>query len=105
MFSSYNSVIFSQPWQSAQASPTICKCETMQMLGYHHKLIVLRKNKMPGQAFTPLAEKKTGTISGHLCTCYCSGRGKHHRDYKIIAWASREKSRDKLNKSNGGSGI
>ena len=28
-----------------------------------------------------------------------------HRDYKRIEWASREKSRDKLNKSNGGSGI
>ena len=26
----------------------------------------------------------------------------HHRDYKRIEWASREKSRDKLNKSNGG---
>ena len=25
-----------------------------------------------------------------------------HRDYKRIEWASREKSRDKLNKSNGG---
>ena len=24
-----------------------------------------------------------------------------HRDYKRIEWASREKSRDKLNKSNG----
>ena len=28
-----------------------------------------------------------------------------HKDYKRIEWASREKSRDKLNKSNGGSGI
>ena len=28
-----------------------------------------------------------------------------HRDYKRIEWASREKSRDKLNTSNGGSGI
>ena len=28
-----------------------------------------------------------------------------HRDYKRIEWASREKSRGKLNKSNGGSGI
>ena len=28
-----------------------------------------------------------------------------HRDYKRIEWASVEKSRDKLNKSNGGSGI
>ena len=28
-----------------------------------------------------------------------------HRDYKRIEWASGEKSRDKLNKSNGGSGI
>ena len=28
-----------------------------------------------------------------------------HRDYKRIEWASRDKSRDKLNKSNGGSGI
>ena len=29
----------------------------------------------------------------------------YHKDYKRIEWASREKSRDKLNKSNGGSGI
>ena len=29
----------------------------------------------------------------------------NHRDYKRIEWASVEKSRDKLNKSNGGSGI
>ena len=29
----------------------------------------------------------------------------NHRDYKRIEWASREKSRDILNKSNGGSGI
>ena len=28
-----------------------------------------------------------------------------HRDYKRIEWASREKSRDKLNKSNEDSGI
>ena len=28
-----------------------------------------------------------------------------HRDYKRIEWASGEKSRDKLNKSNGGFGI
>ena len=28
-----------------------------------------------------------------------------HRDYKRIEWASREKLRNKLNKSNGGSGI
>ena len=28
-----------------------------------------------------------------------------HRDYKRIEWALREKSRDELNKSNGGSGI
>ena len=27
---------------------------------------------------------------------------RNHRDYKRIEWASREKSRDKLNKSNGG---
>ena len=31
--------------------------------------------------------------------------GVTHRDYKRIEWASREKSREKLNKSNGGSGI
>ena len=31
--------------------------------------------------------------------------GKIHRDYKRIEWASREKSRDKLNTSNGGSGM
>ena len=33
------------------------------------------------------------------------GRGRRHRDYKRIEWASREKSRDKLNKGNRGSGI
>ena len=31
--------------------------------------------------------------------------GVKNRDYKRIEWASRKKSRDKLNKSNGGSGI
>ena len=43
----------------------------------------------------PVNSINTGTITP----------GKIHRDYKRIEWASREKSRDKLNKSNGGSGI